>query len=91
LWVEPEHDKSSARVWPLPGAGECHAARIVRKARQAPELRIGIRRGQRRVDVVEMLAISRVPWVDPLDLFAEVAKAAGASKPWRCRLPEDKT
>jgi transcriptional regulator with XRE-family HTH domain len=30
-------------------------------------------RGQRRVDVVELLVISRVLGVDPLDLFAAVA------------------
>ena len=34
-------------------------------------------RGQRRVDVVELLVISRVLGVDPLDIFVEIAKAAG--------------
>jgi transcriptional regulator with XRE-family HTH domain len=36
-------------------------------------------RGQRRVDVVELLVISRVLSVDPLELFAEIAKSAGRS------------
>jgi hypothetical protein len=35
-------------------------------------------RGQRRVDVVELLVISGALGVDPLDLFTEIAKAAGA-------------
>jgi hypothetical protein len=39
----------------------------------------------------ELLAISRVLGVDPLDLFTEIAKAAWASNRSRCRLPEDKT
>jgi transcriptional regulator with XRE-family HTH domain len=36
-------------------------------------------RGQRRVDVVEFLVISQVLGVDPLDLFTEIANAAGGS------------
>jgi DNA-binding transcriptional regulator YiaG len=34
-------------------------------------------RGQRRVDVVELLVISRALGVDPLELFAEIARSAG--------------
>jgi transcriptional regulator with XRE-family HTH domain len=34
-------------------------------------------RGQRRVDLVEFLVISRVLVVDPLDLFAEISRSAG--------------
>jgi len=36
-------------------------------------------RGQRRVDVVELLAICRALGVDPLELFAEIARSAGRS------------
>ena len=34
-----------------------------------------IERGERKVDVVELLVISRALSVDPLDLFREVARS----------------
>ena len=36
-------------------------------------------RGQRRVDVVQLLVISRALGIDPLELFAEIARSAGRS------------
>jgi transcriptional regulator with XRE-family HTH domain len=36
-------------------------------------------RGQRRVDVIELLVISRALGVDPLPLIAEIARSAGPS------------
>jgi transcriptional regulator with XRE-family HTH domain len=41
-------------------------------------------RGHRRVDVVELLAISRALGSDPFDIFSEIARSAGRSD--RCRL-----
>jgi hypothetical protein len=38
-----------------------------------------IERGQRRVDVVELLVIARALGADPLDLFAEITRSAGLS------------
>ena len=37
-------------------------------------------RGQRRVDVVELLVISRALGLEPLVVFAEIAKTVGASR-----------
>jgi transcriptional regulator with XRE-family HTH domain len=78
LWVEAEHYKV---------VGMCLAAARRRADVTQQELaaRLGkpqsfvseYERGQRRVDVVELLLISRVVGVDPLELFAEIAKAAG--------------
>jgi transcriptional regulator with XRE-family HTH domain len=36
-------------------------------------------RGQRRVDVVELLMIARALGADPLDLFTEITRSAGLS------------
>jgi transcriptional regulator with XRE-family HTH domain len=36
-------------------------------------------RGQRRVDVVELLVIARALGADPLDLFTEITRSAGLS------------
>jgi hypothetical protein len=38
-----------------------------------------IERGQRRVDVVELLVILRALGVDPFELFTEIARSAGRS------------
>jgi hypothetical protein len=43
-------------------------------------------RGQRRVDVVELLVISRALAIDPLDLFGEIARSTG---PFRATAPID--
>jgi transcriptional regulator with XRE-family HTH domain len=40
-------------------------------------------RGQRRVDVVELLMIARALGADPLDLFTEIARSAGLSEDHR--------
>ena len=91
MWVEPEQYK-------IVGACLAAARRRASVTQQALATRLGkpqsfvseYERGQRRVDVVELLVISRALGVDPLDLFAEVAKATGDSDRY-CRLPEDKT
>jgi transcriptional regulator with XRE-family HTH domain len=80
MWVETEHYKL---------VGACLAAARRRASVTQDELaaRLGkpqsfvseYERGQRRVDVVELLVISRALGVDPLDLFAEIAKSAGRS------------
>jgi transcriptional regulator with XRE-family HTH domain len=78
VWVEPEHYK-------VVGACLAAARRRVNVTQQELATRLGkpqsfvseYERGQRRVDVVELLVISRALGVDPLDLFAEIAGAAG--------------
>jgi transcriptional regulator with XRE-family HTH domain len=80
LWVEAEHYK-------IVGACLASARRRANVTQQELAARLGkpqsfvseYERGQRRVDVVELLVISRALGIDPLDLFAEVAKLVGAS------------
>jgi hypothetical protein len=79
LWVEAEHYKVG---------GACLAAARRRANVTQDELaaRLGkpqsfvseYERGQRRVDVVELLVISRALGVDPVDLFREILKATGS-------------
>ena len=78
VWVQAEHYKI---------VGACLAAARRRANVTQDELaaRLGkpqsfvseYERGQRRVDVVELLVISRALGVDPLELFAEFARSAG--------------
>jgi transcriptional regulator with XRE-family HTH domain len=78
LWVEAEHHK-------IVGACLAAARRRANVTQQELAARLDkpqsfvseYERGQRRVDVVELLVISRVLGVDPLDIFVEIAKAAG--------------
>ena len=76
MWVEAEHYKI---------AGACLAAARRRANVTQDELaaRLGkpqsfvseYERGQRRVDVIELLVISRALGVDSLGLFTEIARA----------------
>jgi hypothetical protein len=80
LWVEAEHYK-------VVGACLAAARRRVNVTQQELAARLDkpqsfvseYERGQRRVDVVELLIISRKLGVDPLSLFAEIARSAGPS------------
>jgi ribosome-binding protein aMBF1 (putative translation factor) len=80
LWVEAEHYK-------IVGACLAAARRRANVTQQELAARLGkpqsfvseYERGQRRVDVVELLVISRALGLDPLDLFAEIARSAGRS------------
>ena len=80
LWVEAEHYK-------VVGACLAAARRRVNVTQQELAARLGkpqsfvseYERGQRRVDVVELLMISRKLGVDPLSLFAEIARSVGPS------------
>jgi transcriptional regulator with XRE-family HTH domain len=77
VWVEAEHYK-------IVGACLAAARRRTNVTQQELAARLGkpqsfvseYERGQRRVDVIELLVISRVLGVDPLDLFGEIVKAA---------------
>jgi transcriptional regulator with XRE-family HTH domain len=77
LWVEAEHYK-------VVGACLAAARRGVNVTQQELAARLDkpqsfvseYERGQRRVDVVELLVISRALGVDPLVLFAEIANSA---------------
>lgn len=40
-----------------------------------------IERGQRRVDVLELLVISRALGTDPIEVFGEIARSPGLSLP----------
>jgi transcriptional regulator with XRE-family HTH domain len=78
LWVEPEQYRI---------VGACLAAARRRANVTQQELAARLRkpqsfvseyeRGQRRVDVVELLFISGALGADPVELFAEIAKSAG--------------
>jgi transcriptional regulator with XRE-family HTH domain len=80
VWVQPEQYKM---------VGACLAAARRRANVTQDELAASLgkpqsfvseyERGQRRVDVVELLVLSRELGVDPLDLFTEIANAAGVS------------
>jgi transcriptional regulator with XRE-family HTH domain len=80
LWIEAEH----FRV-----VGACLAAARRRANVTQDELAAMLskpqsfvseyERGQRRVDVIELLVIARALGADPLDLFAEIARSAGLS------------
>jgi transcriptional regulator with XRE-family HTH domain len=80
LWVETEHYR-------IVGAFLAAARRRAKVTQQELTARLGkpqsfvseYERGQRRVDVVELLVMSRALGVDPLVLFAEIAKSAGRS------------
>jgi transcriptional regulator with XRE-family HTH domain len=82
LWVEPEHYK-------IVGACLAAARRQANITQQELAARLGkpqsfvseYERGQRRVDVVELLVISRALGVDPLKPFAEIVRSAGAFRP----------
>jgi DNA-binding transcriptional regulator YiaG len=79
-WVEAEHYK-------IVGACLAAARRRANVTQQELAARLGkpqsfvseYERGQRRVDLVELLVISRALGVDPLELFAEIARSAGRS------------
>jgi transcriptional regulator with XRE-family HTH domain len=81
LWVETEQYK-------IVGACLAAARRRANVTQQELAARLGkaqsfvseYERGQRRVDVVELLVISRVLGVDPLDLFVEIENTVGASR-----------
>ena len=80
MWVEAEQYK-------VVGACLVGARRRVNVTQQQLAARLGkpqsfvseYERGQRRVDVVELLVISRALGVDPVALFAEIARLAGRS------------
>jgi len=80
LWVEPEDYK-------IVGACLAAARRQANITQQGLAARLGkpqsfvseYERGQRRVDVVELLVISGVLGVDPVELFAEIAKSTEKS------------
>jgi transcriptional regulator with XRE-family HTH domain len=77
LWVEAEHYR-------IVGACLAAARRRANVTQQELAARLGkpqsfvseYERGQRRVDVVELLVISRALGVDPLELLAEIARLA---------------
>ena len=77
MWVEAEHYK-------IVGACLAAARRRANVTQQGLAARLGkpqsfvseYERGQRQVDLIELLVISRAVGVDPLDLFSEIAKAA---------------
>lgn len=80
LWVEAEQYK-------VVGACLSAARRRANVTQQELAARLGkpqslvseYERGQRRIDVVELLVISRALGADPLELFAEIATASAAS------------
>jgi len=80
LWVEAEHYK-------IVGACLTAARRRANVTQQELAARLGkpqsfvseYERGQRRVDVVELLVISWALGVDPLELFGEISKAVAPS------------
>jgi transcriptional regulator with XRE-family HTH domain len=77
LWVEIEHYK-------IVGACLAAARRRANVTQQELAARLGkpqsfvseYERGQRRVDVIELLVISRALSVDPVELFGEIARSA---------------
>ena len=77
MWVETEQYK-------IVGACLAAARRRANVTQQELAARLGkpqsfvseYERGKRRVDVVELLVISRVLGVDSLGLFAEIARSA---------------
>jgi len=77
LWVEPEQYK-------IVGACLAAARRRANVTQQELAAKLGkpqsfvseYERGQRRVDVVELLVISRVLGLDPVELFVEIAREA---------------
>ena len=80
MWVEREQYK-------IVGACLAAARQRANVTQQELSARLGkpqsfvseYERGQRRVDVVELLAISRALGVDPVELFVEVSKAVAPS------------
>jgi transcriptional regulator with XRE-family HTH domain len=76
LWVEPEHYK-------VVGACLAAARRRANVTQQELAARLGkpqsfvseYERGQRRVDVVELLVISRALGIEPVELFAKIARS----------------
>ena len=76
MWVQPEHYR-------VVGACLAAARRQANVTQQELAAKLGkpqsfvseYERGQRRVDVVELLVISRALGVDPLGLFTEIARA----------------
>ena len=78
MWVKEEHYK-------LVGASLTAARRRANVTQQELAARLGkpqsfvseYERGQRRVDVIELLVISRALGVDALELFAEIARSSG--------------
>ena len=82
LWVEAEQYK-------IVGACLAAARRQANVTQQELAARLGkpqsfiseYERGQRRVDVVELLVISRALGADPVELFAEIARSAGRVRP----------
>jgi len=78
VWVETEHYK-------IVGACLAAARRQANVTQQELAARLGkpqsfvseYERGQRRVDVIELLVISRALGFDALDLFTEIAKKTG--------------
>jgi transcriptional regulator with XRE-family HTH domain len=79
LWVETEHYK-------IVGACLAAARRRANVTQQALAARLRkpqsfvseFERGQRRVDVVELLVVSRALGVDPVELFVQIATATTA-------------
>jgi transcriptional regulator with XRE-family HTH domain len=86
LWIEPEQYR-------IVGACLAAARRRANLTQIEAAERVGrtqtfiseIERGLRRVDVLEMLLISQALGADPLDLFAEVTRAAIQSRRRRRR------
>jgi transcriptional regulator with XRE-family HTH domain len=80
LWVEPEQYK-------IVGACLAAARRRANVTQQELAARLGkpqsfvseYERGQRRVDVIELLVISRALGVNPVELFGEIARSAERS------------
>ena len=80
MWIEAEHYRvvgaclAAARKWANVTQQEL-AARLGKPQSFVSEYE----RGQRRLDVVELLVIARALGADPLDLFAEITRSAGLS------------
>jgi len=79
LWVDAKH-------YEVVGACLMAARRQANVTQQELAARLGkpqsfvseYERGQRRVDVVELLVISRALGADPVELFAEIARSSRA-------------
>lgn len=81
MWVDAEH-------YEVVGACLMAARRGAKVTQQELAARLGkpqsfvseIERGQRRVDLIELLVISRALGADPVELFADIAKSASVSE-----------
>jgi hypothetical protein len=77
--LRPGTTKLSGRASRLPGSANLTQQELAARLGKPQSFVSELERGQRRLDVVELLVISRALGADPLEVSAEITRLVGTS------------